>query len=500
MATGKFFQGITHRRNKAGGNAGKTNFPGIVRVGLPVHQENILFALTAELDKTHLAIAHTQVAHNVILFVDTVGGGAASAVGKLVVNGTWVKVRSNAGVGYGRLGYAQHRGTYNVFGQAKDNLGRTWYKINYGSGYGYIIADYVAYTHNPTTTTTTTTTTTAAATTTTTTTTTASTSETTTTTATTTGSTTAATAETTTTAAATTTTTTTTTTKPTTTTTATTVHPRVIERMLTVSVGSASVHSDAGSENTVLGTVKKDEKYLATDWKNDSRDITWYAFEKDGRTVWIDRRSVTISDSYKTIANRDFSSGNAPVIYLSPSRQPANLFAVGSTSEQEQMERVANELAAILRGEYVCTVYVAPTSMPIEMYGRPYDAFTKGADVHLAIHSNANPSGTSYGSSCYYFPACSQSYKLSKNIVAELDKIAPKTPTLSSRTINGMLDFNGIGYGDVRNPSHYGMIAVLAEVEYHDNADSAQWIINNTDKIARSLATALEKTLTMRKK
>ena len=44
------------------------------------------------------------------------------------------------------------------------------------------------------------------------------------------------------------------------------------------------------------------------------------------------------------------------------------------------------------------------------------------------------------------------------------------------------------------------MISLLAEVEYHDNADSAQWIINNTDKIARALANALETTLDMQKR
>jgi N-acetylmuramoyl-L-alanine amidase len=164
------------------------------------------------------------------------------------------------------------------------------------------------------------------------------------------------------------------------------------------------------------------------------------------------------------------------------------------------MERVANALKAILENEYVCTVYVAPTALPIEMYGRPLDAFTKDADVHLAIHSNANSSGTSYGASAYYFPACAQSLELSQNIVAELGKVSPYTSTLSQKVVNGMLGFNGIGYGDVRNPSHLGMIGVLAEVEYHDNADSAQWIINNTDSIARALANALETTLGMQKK
>ena len=63
-----------------------------------------------------------------------------------------------------------------------------------------------------------------------------------------------------------------------------------------------------------------------------------------------------------------------------------------------------------------------------------------------------------------------------------------------------MTAFDNIGYGEVRDPSYFGMISLLAEVEYHDNADSARWIINNPNKIARALANALEKTLDMQKK
>lgn len=380
-----------------------------------------------------------------------VTGVNGSAIGVLTLTGDNVNVRTGAGTNYSKMGTVSRGKTYKVYASAKDSAGTVWYKIPFGSSYGYVISSYVSFTAG------------------------------------------SGAAATTTTIAA---TTTTAATLPTSA--SGKVHPQIIERTLTVST-AGNVYSDAGTNNSVAGSVGKGAQYLAVDWKNDSAGITWYAFMLGGKKVWISRKSVTTSDKYKTIADRDFSSGGTPVIYLSPSRQPDNLFAVGSTSEQEQMERVANALKTILENEYVCTVYVAPTSMPIEMYGRPLDAFTKDADVHLAIHSNANASGTSYGASAYYFPSCAQSIELSQNIVSELDKIAPRTSTLSARTINGMTGFGGIGYGDVRNPSHLGMIGVLAEVEYHDNADSAQWIINNTEGIARALANALETTLGMRR-
>ena len=79
-------------------------------------------------------------------------------------------------------------------------------------------------------------------------------------------------------------------------------------------------------------------------------------------------------------------------------------------------------------------------------------------------------------------------------------KIQYKKSTVAQSSVAGMDAFDQIGYGEVRDPAYYGMISLLAEVEYHDHADTAKWIINNPDKIARALANALEKTIGMQKK
>lgn len=81
-----------------------------------------------------------------------------------------------------------------------------------------------------------------------------------------------------------------------------------------------------------------------------------------------------------------------------------------------------------------------------------------------------------------------------------MKKISIKKPTVKNQLREGMSAFGGTGYGEVRDPTYYGMVGVLAEVEYHDNKDSAKWIINNTDKIARALANSLEKTFGLQKK
>ena len=133
--------------------------------------------------------------------------------------------------------------------------------------------------------------------------------------------------------------------------------------------------------------------------------------------------------------------------------------------------------------------------------GRAYDAYLCRASVYLAIHNNAG--GSKYGlhgAFAYYFPASTQSKALAQSIISEMDKIAPLKTNVKQPLVDGMAAFNNVGYSDVRNPSYYGMISVLAEVEYHDNKTCAQWIINNPNAIARALANSMEKSLGLKKK
>ena len=166
------------------------------------------------------------------------------------------------------------------------------------------------------------------------------------------------------------------------------------------------------------------------------------------------------------------------------------------------MYRVAAELQKILKEKYICTVYTAPTDLFISLDGRALDAYNHHADVYLAIHSNADGSSSkkSYGAVGYYQPANSQSKKFAENMVKEMAKIAPRKSSSKTNVIDGMKAFDLTGYSDVREPAYYGITSILAEVEYHDNADSAKWIINNPHKIACALANALESTFHLQRK
>jgi N-acetylmuramoyl-L-alanine amidase len=275
---------------------------------------------------------------------------------------------------------------------------------------------------------------------------------------------------------------------------------RYIKRTFTVKSNGTKIYSGPGTNYSSIGTLKAGAKYLALEWSWDSSDNTWYRFNWGGKTAWILRSKTNVSDEFVTIPDRSFKDGGLPVIYLSPSRQTSNEYAAGSTTEGVQMYRVGNELKKILEEEYWCIVYMPPVEMPISLGHRPLDAYNKEADIYLAIHSNAHTSKVKYGAVGYYFPGSAQSKKLGENMADEMGKISPFTPNVDSKIVDGMKGFDNVGYGEVRDPAYYGMISLLAEVEYHDNADSAQWIINNPKSIARALANSLEKTFDIQKK
>ena len=371
---------------------------------------------------------------------------------------TPLNVRANAGQSYTKLGQTSKGKTYVYLGSKKASNGKVWYQIQFTSKLkGWVVSSYAQIVEVPVTTQTTVSTTAPS-----------------------TQKTTAATSP----------------TKP-----KQDDGKRYIQRTITVKQ-KTSVHSAPGSNHAKMGTVVRGAKYIATDWQNDSHDITWYSFKLNGKTVWISRLKVSVSDIYTEIPSKNFQNGGTPTIYLSPSRQVHNAYAVRSTNEQEQMYRVAKELESILKKEYVCSVYTAPVSMPLESHGRAYDAYLRKADVYLAIHSNADPKVNShhYGPMGFYFPGCAQSKRLAQNVVTELSKVTPRGSTVSPNVVNGMLAFDKTGYTDVRDPSNYGMVSILAEVEFHDKSSSARWIMNHPKTIARALANALEKTFGLRKK
>ncbi len=187
-------------------------------------------------------------------------------------------------------------------------------------------------------------------------------------------------------------------------------------------------------------------------------------------------------------------------VYLSPSNQSANRYVVGSTNEKVQMEALANRIKNILDSEYSCETVMATLSLGTGSDGRPKEAKRKGCYVYLAIHSNAGGGGKASGAVAFYHPASNESKNLAANIVKELNAICPIKSNRASSVLNGMLPFNGYGYAEMRNTAEQELIPVLAETDFHDNPQTAKWIIESKDAIARAYVAALVNTFDISRK
>lgn len=186
-------------------------------------------------------------------------------------------------------------------------------------------------------------------------------------------------------------------------------------------------------------------------------------------------------------------------LYLSPSNQPRNSYAVGGTNEKEQMEAMVKLVKKKMEA-YEVSTRLATLSMHIGKTGRATEAKNTGCDFYEAYHSNAGGAGTGRGAVVFYNPAYPQSKKLAENIVAELNAITPHGENRASQVVNGMTQYDGQGMGEIRNPGLMGIPAVLIEVDFHDNPVTARYLIDNHEKISDALVIANVKTFGLKLK
>lgn len=186
-------------------------------------------------------------------------------------------------------------------------------------------------------------------------------------------------------------------------------------------------------------------------------------------------------------------------LYLSPSNQPRNSYAVGGTNEKEQME----VLVKMVRGKldaYQVSTRLATLSMHIGKTGRATEAKNAGCGFYEAFHSNAGGAGSGRGAVAFYNPAYPQSKRLAENIVKELNAITPHGENRASQVVNGMTQYDGQGMGEIRNPGAFDIPAVLIEVDFHDNPVTARYIIDNKEKIADAIVRANVETFGLKSK
>ena len=175
-----------------------------------------------------------------------------------------------------------------------------------------------------------------------------------------------------------------------------------------------------------------------------------------------------------------------PKIYLSPSNQTANKFITGNTNEGAVWNDIAQRLAKLL-ADFDCDVMVCKSSSTLA--ARAAEAKAWGADVYIAMHSNA--AGTAnkgaHGVEVYYDPNKGATTKaLAQDVLLQLATLFTNRGLKTSTKLI-----------DCYKPS---MPSIIGECGFHDNNSDALLILNNKDKIAQLYCNALQKFLNLKKK
>lgn len=158
-------------------------------------------------------------------------------------------------------------------------------------------------------------------------------------------------------------------------------------------------------------------------------------------------------------------------VYLSPSNQTNNRYAYGNTTEAVQCGKIAE----------ACRV--ALVRCGIEVKVGQYDTMANrcaasnafGADLHVPIHTNAF-NGQVRGTRMFCYSSNGEGMKACKSIFAV---VAPLTLGTSEN-----IKVNSELY-EVRVPA---APTAYIECEFHDNAESAKWIVEHTTELGEAIA------------
>ena len=160
-----------------------------------------------------------------------------------------------------------------------------------------------------------------------------------------------------------------------------------------------------------------------------------------------------------------------PRIYLSPSTQEHNAGVTPFTTEEAEMNKIADLLMPLLDRD---GRYEFKRNLPsMNPYQCAKDSNGFGADIHVAIHSNA---GGGVGTEVMTYGPNTNSERLGR---ALYNQIAPLSP--------------GVDRGVKYNPNlievgnHVNATSALIEIAFHDNQADATWIVTSHQSIANGL-------------
>ncbi len=170
---------------------------------------------------------------------------------------------------------------------------------------------------------------------------------------------------------------------------------------------------------------------------------------------------------------------NDKVVFLSPSTQEFNVGYGNFGTEEYRMNRIGDIVERLLKNQGY-TVYRNDPNEKLSAAVRKSNEI--GPDIHVALHSNASGQGyNSQGPEIFANRPNTPGDRLANDIYDEIIKIYP---------------YPDKGRGVLYTSSLYEIIrtnapAVLLEVAFHDNADDANWIINNEEEIAQAIVNGI---------
>ena len=163
-------------------------------------------------------------------------------------------------------------------------------------------------------------------------------------------------------------------------------------------------------------------------------------------------------------------------VYLSPSDQRRNTYAVGDTTEAIQCGRIAEACKAALERSGV-EVMVGQYDT---MANRVAASNRFGADLHVPIHSNAcNGKASGTHLFCYSGDRNSAGYKACQAVMDVLGSITPGAPDVIR------------AYPALYEVKYPAATTVYIETDFHDVPRIAQWIIDNTELLGETIAKGL---------
>lgn len=160
----------------------------------------------------------------------------------------------------------------------------------------------------------------------------------------------------------------------------------------------------------------------------------------------------------------------ATKIFLSPSSQTGNRYAYGDTNEAEQCCRIADACKLALER---CGFEVKCDKVHT-MEERVAESNAWGADLHVAIHTNAY-NGKVAGTRMFAYSKPSESWNCALDV---FNRLAPITPGTSEnlKTHPGLYE--------LRLPKK---LAIYCECDFHDVPDVARWIIDHVKEIGEAI-------------